>query len=267
MHQWWLLAIATLITGLCYGIQQSRQWIPRLLPASFRQINDYFASLFPAILFVFLIRTFLIDFCVIPSASMQPNLLVGDRIIASRLAYGIRFPITGIVIKAKLPKRGDVIIFRYPLNPSVYFIKRVIGLPGDRIHYDRKQLTINGKAIPQQFLSIERKNNHEIPAQLATHYQEDLYGQKYSIYTDFAPNEKIDNAAINKPTMIIVPPKHYFVMGDNRDNSFDSRKWGCVPDYYLSGKAKWIFFSSDKQASWFNPLQWVRWSRLGMTIR
>ncbi|OIQ66350.1 signal peptidase I [mine drainage metagenome] len=223
---------------------------------------DWTAGLFPVILAVFLLRSFLFEPFKIPSGSMIPTLLVGDLILVNKFEYGIRLP----VIHKKIfaihdPQRGDVMVFRYPENPSVDYIKRVVGLPGDKVAYINKRLTINGKPIEtkplpdfydvdsmrysQQFseklgkVAHRMLNNRErAPFVMGVHDFEYRGNCRYSL-------EGVECTE---------PPGHYFMMGDNRDNSEDSRYWGFVPDENIVGKAFfiWMNFSDPKRVGPFH---------------
>lgn len=217
-------------------------------------IIDYARSFFPVLLIVFLLRSFLFEPFRIPSGSLEPTLLMGDFIIVNKYDYGIRLPVAHTkIIENNIPKRGDIIVFRWPPNPSVDFIKRVIGLPGDHISYVNKELTINGQKIPQTFLKTSMAQDENGGEWQAQEKEEDLMGVKHKIFVD-----------ANKTTRdykdIVVPKNTYFVMGDNRDYSADSRYWGFVPDKNIVGKAVLIWMS------WDSPNTNVRWKRLGSLI-
>ncbi|NDH08555.1 MAG: signal peptidase I [Gammaproteobacteria bacterium] len=192
------------------------------------------ASFFPILLIVLLLRSFLVEPFRIPSSSLEPTLLVGDFVVVNKFIYGIRLPIIEKkVIAVKEPKRGDIVVFRWPPNPQFDFIKRVIGLPGDTISYQKKQLYINGEAVNLNAapITFDKKNTN------VYEYIEALPGVSHHIF------QKSDTAAFD--FSIKVPKDHYFVMGDNRDNSADSRFWGFVPESYLRGQAFGIWMSWD----------------------
>jgi signal peptidase I len=223
---------------------------------------EYTASFFPVILVVFLVRSFVVEPFKIPSGSMVPTLLVGDFILVNKFDYGIRLPITNTRITQGRPlERGDVVVFRYPKDESVDYIKRVIGLPGDVVAYQDKQLTINGKPVPQtpqpDYFDEERIG-------YAKQFTQDLFGRKNNILNNPAVPPFVigaedfpyrDNCQYNDRGVICkVPAGNYFMMGDNRDNSADSRYWGFVPDANIVGRAFfiWMNFSNLKRIGAFH---------------
>jgi signal peptidase I len=212
---------------------------------------EYTASFFPVILVVFVVRSFVVEPFKIPSGSMVPTLLVGDFILVNKFEYGLRLPITNTRITQGRPvQRGDVVVFRYPKDESVDYIKRVIGLPGDVIEYQDKKLTINGKPVPEtplpDYLDEERLG-------YAKQFQEDLDGRKNAILNNPAVPPFIvgaedypyrDNCQYNARGVICkVPPGNFFMMGDNRDNSADSRYWGFAPERNIVGRAFFIWMN------------------------
>ncbi|KMQ80996.1 Signal peptidase I [Candidatus Burkholderia pumila] len=222
---------------------------------------EYTASFFPVILAVFVVRSFIVEPFKIPSGSMVPTLLVGDFILVNKYDYGLRMPITNTKITQGRPlQRGDVVVFRYPKDESVDYIKRVIGLSGDTVAYEDKKLTINGKPVPEvaqpDFFDEERVG-------YSKQFTEDLDGRKNNILNNLQvppfvmgagdfPNR--DNCNYNAQGVTCkVPPGHYFMMGDNRDNSADSRYWGFVPDQNIVGRAFfiWMNFSNLKRIGSF----------------
>lgn len=208
---------------------------------------EYARAFFPVLLIVFLLRGFLVEPFRIPSGSMIPSLYIGDFILVNKFSYGIRLPVLNQkVISIDDPKRGDVIVFRYPRDPSIDYIKRVVGLPGDHIAYYNKVLYVNGKPIKREFVAEYSGPGED---HKANEYIENLEGVKHSIL--LIPSRPGLDAEY------IVPDGHYFVMGDNRDNSNDSRYWGVVPDKYLVGKAFLI---------WMNIDSGIGWDRIGTVI-
>lgn len=223
---------------------------------------EYTASFFPVILAVFVVRSFVVEPFKIPSGSMVPTLLVGDFILVNKFEYGLRLPVTNTKITQGSPlSRGDVVVFRYPKDESVDYIKRVIGLPGDTVAYQDKQLTINGQPVPEtplpDFFDDERQN-------YAKQFEETIGNKKSAILNNPAVPPFVmgaydypyrDNCTYNSRGVICkVPPGHYFMMGDNRDNSADSRYWGFVPDQNIVGRAFfiWMNFSDLKRIGSFN---------------
>ena len=215
---------------------------------------EYSISFFPVILIVFLLRSFLVEPFKIPSSSMVPTLLVGDFIVVNKFTYGIRLPVVNKkIVDLNTPARGDVMVFRYPEDPSLDYIKRVVALPGDRVEYRNKRLSINGSPVPlkqtEDYLSKERM-------QFSRRYIETLNGVGHEILLEddapafIAPSRAFPHAGNCNYNMsglaCTVPPGHYFVMGDNRDNSSDSRVWGFVPDENIVGKAFFIWLNLNE---------------------
>ena len=222
---------------------------------------EYAKSFFPVILIVFCIRSFLVEPFKIPSGSMIPTLQVGDFILVNKFTYGIRLPIINRkIVPLNDPQRGDVMVFHYPENPSVDYIKRVVGVPGDVVEYSHKRLTINGVEQVQQaegdYNYVESGLNFVHTEQ----YLETLGEHKHSLLVNpdmpdvhlgsVAEFKGKENCVYNQDVIrCTVPADQYFMMGDNRDNSRDSRYWGFVPDNQIVGKAffVWMNFSELKR--------------------
>ncbi len=203
-------------------------------------------SVFPVLLLVLLLRSFLYEPFQIPSGSMIPTLEVGDFILVNKYAYGLRLPVIGTKIWSVAdPQRGDVMVFKEPANPNINFIKRVIGLPGDTIQYKNKSLYINGAQVPESFIS-ERLDEYEPRIggrPVYRLYNEEIGGVTHEIRKDLMiPNLQSEGEWI-------VPADSYFVMGDNRDRSNDSRAWGFVPDELVIGRAEYIWMHWQNWAS------------------
>jgi len=250
------LFAATIVTGIIwYG------YLFHLKRASIDYVEEnepllveYARSFFPVVLIVFLLRSFIAEPFRIPSGSMMPTLLIGDFILVNKFTYGIRLPVINKkIIDVNKPQRGDAVVFRYPKNPSVDYIKRLIGLPGDRISYANKQLTINGKLIKQDSLGRYQGLGQGKAMTGAEILSEDLQIVKHDILVNHnAPNIK---------GTFIVPKGHYFMMGDNRDNSNDSRYWGTVPEANLVGKAFFIWMNWDWE------YKGIGYDRIGTVIK
>ena len=220
---------------------------------------DWTAGLFPVIIVVFILRSFLFEPFKIPSGSMIPTLMINDLILVNKFHYGVRLPVIfNKVLDNHSPERGDVMVFRYPPQPSLDYIKRVVGLPGDEVAYLNKSLTLNGKplvknALPEFF---------DEDALRYTKQFEELTGNgthKYRILNDDDRSSFIQAASdfpfrencrySSEGVVCTVPAGHYFMMGDNRDNSLDSRYWGFVPEKNIVGKAffVWMNFGNLKR--------------------
>ncbi len=225
---------------------------------------DWTAGLFPVIVAVFLLRSFLFEPFKIPSGSMIPTLLVGDLILVNKFHYGIRLPVINTkVTEGNPPQRGDVMVFRYPLRPSQDYIKRVIGVPGDEVAYLNKRLRINGQLVPTRELP---EFFDEDTMRYSRQFEETLGDQPHRLLNDDSRRGGISELEIGdfpyrencrysiEGVICKVPPGHYFMMGDNRDNSQDSRYWGFVPEQNIVGKAffVWMNFGNLKRIGSFN---------------
>jgi signal peptidase I len=213
---------------------------------------EYSGSFFPVIALVFGLRSFLFEPFKIPSSSMVPTLLVGDLILVNKFDYGIRLPVLNKkIVQVGNPQRGDVMVFKYPKDMSQDYIKRVIGVPGDKITYDNKRLSVNG--VPVQYEPMDDYLDDEHPVYYKQ-FQEKLPNQTHRILNDQAartinlsaveefPHHENCTYSYDKFTCI-VPEGNYFMMGDNRDNSADSRYWGFVPDQNIVGKAVFVWMN------------------------
>jgi signal peptidase I len=218
---------------------------------------DLTRSLLPIFIIVLVLRSFLVEPFRIPSGSMMPTLLVGDFILVNKFTYGIRLPVINTkVIPINEPKRGDVVVFRYPENPATPYIKRIVGLPGDHVvyHAANKTVYINDEPIPQKNIGSYQGVGEGSGMTGADERSENLQGVEHAIL--LYPNRTFSP---NAPYMdMVIPPGHYFVLGDNRDNSRDSRFWGTVPEENLIGKAFLIWMNWDRV---------VNWERIGQHIR
>ena len=242
---------------------------------------DYARSFFPVVVIVLLLRSFLFEPFRIPSDSMMPTLLDGDFIIVNKFAYGLRLPVIDKkIVRIGEPQRGDVVVFRYPPDPSVNYIKRLVGLPGDRVAVQNDQIILNGQPIPATYRGlfddgcyeglhlVEEQFDHRRHTMMfcpaGIRYSEPLPTCNRNLdrgYVCPTSNESGAEEHVDWPEHVI-PPGMYFMMGDNRDNSADSRVWGFVPEANLVGKASRIWFNWDLRRRG-GPI----WKRIGMRIQ
>jgi signal peptidase I len=248
------LLILLIVTGGVWALEAAFLRKRRVVNAKQPWWVEYSISFFPVILIVFLLRSFLVEPFKIPSSSMVPTLLVGDFILVNKYTYGIRLPVANRkLIELGSPERGDVMVFRFPEDPSLDYIKRVVGVPGDRIEYRNKRLSVNGVPVPlrqvDDYLQKERM-------QFSRRFIETVNGVEHEILLDEDGSAALmparafpfaGNCNYNMNGLACtVPPGHYFVMGDNRDNSSDSRVWGFVPDDNIVGKAFFIWLNLNE---------------------
>jgi signal peptidase I len=269
-----ILFVLTAVTGIVWLVDRLF-FAARRAPGAAEPVwVEYSKSFFPVLLVVFVLRSFLAEPFKIPSSSMRPTLEVGDFILVNKFIYGIRLPvIEQKIIPISNPSRGDVVVFRYPLNPSQDFIKRVVGLPGDVVEYRDKKLTVNGTPWPQRadgsysyleglrFETLE-KSVEDTDGKPGLTHTIGINAQAQPVYpSNVRPFPGRENCDYNERGFKCrVPAGHYFMMGDNRDNSDDSRYWGFVPDDHLRGRAFFIWFNWDDIAS-------LAFKRIGSAIR
>ncbi|MGD2136989.1 MAG: signal peptidase I [Gammaproteobacteria bacterium] len=268
-----LLVAATLFTGLAWaadsifwapgrrrraaglvqsGIPEDSEEVARTLKEA--TWVEYSKSFFPVILAVLLLRSFLVEPFRIPSGSMMPTLLVGDFILVNKFAYGMRLPVLNDkIVDIGAPERGDVVVFRYPKDPSVDYIKRVVGLPGDRVGYYNKIVYINGEPAGQVPAGVYIGKGAGVTMSGASQRKEQLGEVRHDIL--------VMPRTPGLEGEFVVGEGMYFVMGDNRDNSNDSRYWGAVPEANLVGKAFRIWMN------WDGANGGVNWERIGMKIQ
>ena len=246
-----ILFVLLLVTGLLYAVDVLKCRKMRTPGSKEPLWVEWGASFFPVILVVFVLRSFLFEPFKIPSGSMIPTLLVGDFILVNKFTYGIRLPVINKkIISLNDPQRGDVMVFRYPEDPSLDYIKRVVGVPGDTVSYQHKQLTVNGQPV-----ATEKLNDYLHPERLyySEQYKARLGDVEFRYLDDadapaFIPDATRfpfrENCTYNAAGVTCkVPAGHYFMMGDNRDNSRDSRAWGFVPEENIVGKAFFIWLN------------------------
>ncbi len=239
-----VLVVGALVTGLVW-LLDAFIWKPRRKAAAESASGqgsealepwyvEYSRSFFPVLFVVLILRSFIVEPFRIPSGSMIPTLMVGDFILVNKFAYGVRLPVVHTkVADTGEPKRGDVVVFRYPRNPDLDYIKRMIGLPGDRISYHDKRLSINGKLVEKIPLGpYQPQDEYFVPNDEV--FLEKLDGVEHKILNNIRNSRGAEGE-------YVVPDGYYFVMGDNRDNSNDSRFWGFVPEENLVGRAMVIW--------------------------
>jgi signal peptidase I len=246
------LAALALISGLIYGVDVL-WWAPKRT-SKIKQplVVEYARSFFPIFLAVFIIRSFVGQIFHVPTGSLEPTVMPGDFMIVTQYNYGLRLPVINKKILAVgEPKRGDIVVFTWPVNPKVNFVKRLIGLPGDNISFVQGVFSINGKVMPQTFVDYALDSNGANTATWPVKIMnEDLAGVKHKIYV-CSTLSKCPSTTSDFYNLL-VPANHYFLIGDNRNNSEDSRIWGFVPEENLVGKAQIIVFN------WGNTIDWRR---------
>ena len=260
-----ILVILTLVSGGIWALDKIF-WAKKRQPSSKEDsdeadepiVVEYANSLFPVFLVVLLLRSFVGEPYEIPSGSMKPTLLIGDYIIVSKFSYGIRLPVIDTkILDIAGPERGDVFVFRYPVDNETNFIKRAVGVPGDHIRYANKTVYVNGEIAQQTEIGVAPGECPGFFRQPASIVKESLNGIEHDIY--------VCRQGLAGAIEFLVPEGHYLAFGDNRDNSNDSRSWGFVPEKNLVGKAQIIWFSSDAEKDWFSGERF-RWSRIGTLL-
>jgi signal peptidase I len=225
-----------------------------------RVFSDYARTIIIAIVLFIVLRTFIIEAFKIPTGSMENTLLVGDFLLVNKAVYGAEIPFTNKHLPAfHEPRRGDVIVFKWPKDPSKNFVKRLIGLPGDTVEMRDGTVLLDGHAVRENYV-------------VHTDAASDPSGEEFEWQRDFLVKGAEASVGIhpsrNNWGPLIVPEKNYFVLGDNRDNSYDSRYWGFVPESLVTGQPLWVYYSYERDAN--RPYPWltnIRWGRLGTRIR
>jgi len=234
------LVLASLVTGIIWGSYLLFLKLSKIDPTTREEplLVEYAHSFFPIVFIVLILRSFIAEPFRIPSGSMMPTLLVGDFILVNKFTYGVRLPVLNTkVVELNSPERGDIVVFRFPKNPTVDYIKRVVGIPGDKISYYNKIVYVNGKQAKQASLGSYQGVGQGVNMTGAEHFIENLAGVEHSIL--------VKHGLPSVEGVFVVPDGQYFVMGDNRDNSNDSRYWGTVPEENLVGRAFFIWMSWD----------------------
>lgn len=254
-----IMVLLVAVTGVIWLVDKFFLAPRRDIDGSVPVIVEYARSFFPIILLVLVIRSFIAEPFRIPSSSMVPTLHVGDFILVNKFTYGIRLPVINTkIFDVGEPQRGEVVVFRFPKKPEdkdkpdVDYIKRVVGLPGDKVGYFDKTIYINGKAVSQRAEEKPKDMINIAPPGSLLH-TEQLGEHNHQILITHPERRMVEGETV-------IPEGHYFVMGDNRDNSNDSRFWGTVPEENLVGKAFFIWMSWD----WNDG--GIVWHRLGKSI-
>ncbi|KLT72263.1 signal peptidase [Neisseria arctica] len=254
-----VLLIFVLFTGIIWFVHKRLQRNPKHTDSN--HFTDYMSGFFPIILIVFVLRTFVAEPFQIPSSSMRPGLVVGDFILVNKFSYGIRLPIANnVIVPVGDVERGDVVVFSYPEDTKMNYIKRAVGIPGDVVEYKNKVLSINGQAVEDKVIgtrSYAEKTRQGMVEISADAFQESIGSHQFEILKmaqvpsflpqgvreDFAFRNQCEYAEDGSWFRCTVPEGHYFMLGDNRDNSEDSRYWGFVNDNLIVGKAFFIWMN------------------------
>lgn len=250
-----VMLIIVVVSGVGYALEKLVLAKRRATGAEPGHFIDYSVGFFPVILVVFLLRSFLVEPFQIPSSSMRPGLVVGDFILVNKYTYGIRMPVlNNVLVPVNKVERGDVVVFNWPVNPRINYIKRVIGLPGDTVEYRNKRLTVNGESLNDVPAGSYEYLEQGLQLIQNDQFQETLGGKSYKVLN-------IPEASVYSPAQVQdfpyrdqcryedngfsckVPAGHYFMLGDNRDNSLDGRYWGFVDDKLMVGKAFMIWLN------------------------
>ncbi len=253
------LAIGALVTGLVWLAYRLRKGRNEKEP----YLVEHARSFFPVFLLVLLLRGFVVEPFRIPSGSMMPTLLVGDFILVNKFAYGLRMPVS----KAKIldvgePERGDIIVFRWPQDERLDYIKRLVGMPGDKVRYANKTIFINGEPMPLEQVGAYQAVGSGQRAQGSVEFKENLLGTEHAVLVRPRAPDFPYSCRFMGSGEVEVPPGHYLVMGDNRDDSNDGRCWGFVPEQNLVGKAFFVWFSWDSERSGI-----IGWDRIGLSVQ
>lgn len=263
------LAFGTLVSATVWFAYRLIKGKPKDLSEAPEAV-EFARSFLPIFLVVLLLRGFVVEPFRIPSGSMMPTLLVGDFILVNKFAYGLRLPVTKTkVVDIDDPKRGDVMVFRFPENPRIDYIKRVVGVPGDTVSYRNKTLYINGQPAELTRVGNYKPVGSGIPSLApfrpntdgeVPHIEamENLTGVEHAVLVNPKVPDVNPRCAFMGNKTVTVPEGHYFMVGDNRDHSWDGRCWGFVPDENIVGKAMLVWFNFDSQLPGL-----IGWNRIG----
>jgi len=236
-----LLVTATAVTGIIWLLYAlfTKKKAPEHEPV----LLEYARSFFPVLLAVLLLRSFVAEPFRIPSGSMLPTLEIGDFILVNKFAYGLRLPVLHTkILEVGEPQRGDVVVFRYPDNPSIDYIKRLVGVPGDVVSWNDKTLIVNGVELNRTLQGDYIRPDQRTPPSI--HLKEDLLGVTHDIL--------VTPGRVGPTGSQTIPAGHYLMMGDNRDNSNDGRMWGLVPEANIVGKATLVWMHMNWDGDGFN---------------
>ncbi len=262
-----ILVGLTLITGLIWMLDSLLWRRQRQADAASSEVKEPWVievsrSFFPVFLVVVILRSFVVEPFRIPSGSMMPTLLIGDFILVNKFAYGLRLPVLETkILDLGEPKRGDVVVFRFPENPRMDYIKRVVALPGDRVNYHHKTILVNNEIYRQQPDGVFQGAGASERFSGYLMGKEQIGDTQHAMMIHPRAPDFVPNCRVLQEGAVTVPEGHYFVMGDNRDNSNDSRCWGFVPETHLRGRALAIWMNWDSQRSGI-----VDWGRIGQVI-
>ena len=253
------LTIAVIVTGLISFLNKLFWEKQRAAGQKESVVVEYARSFFPVLLVVWLLRSFVFQLYRVPTGSLEPTVIPGDLIYVNQFAYGLRLPVlhtlnrSAKIIPVGEPKTGQIALFYFPVNPKEILVKRVIGVPGDHVVYHNKVLTINGVRCKQTLVRRTYDYYSGLVPRPVNLMQENLLGHKHYIWVQPSGGQTQD-------IDVTVPPGRYFMMGDNRDDSYDSRGWGTAPESSFIGKAELVAFS------WIPHNYQVRWQRIGTRL-
>jgi signal peptidase I len=223
-------------------------------------LADYAKAFFPVFIIVFIIRSFVAQPYSVPTQSLEPTVMPGDLLLVTQFSYGLHMPIWDkTILPLGKPTNGDIVVVHWPVNPHIDFVKRVIGIPGDHISFIRGILTVNGHVANQKYLSYsDDSDSPQGPFWSVKIMEENLLGVKHKIYACGGAPSSCPSGSFKNFKNLVVPKGKYFLMGDNRVNSDDSRDWGFVPSHDIVGKGQYILYSKDPSKTGFFKTDFTR---------